>query len=118
MKCSKLQHPQVPSTVPASLTSLIFLETLHILGNSSVPSMSGLTFDEIVLMTLAGTFPSALLQLPQLKTLDIEYTALTGPLPPDVFAKASKLNSLLLINNVQLGSTLPSVAACTRMVTL
>ncbi|RXK40806.1 hypothetical protein M231_01865 [Tremella mesenterica] len=98
-----LKYPNVPTTLPDSLINIISLQTLHLTGNSSIPS---------------GPFPNALTKLSNLTVIDIEYTALTGPLSNDAFESASKLQALFLVYNAQLGTTLPNLVNSKSLTTL
>lgn len=50
--------------------------------------------------------------------LDAQYTALTGPISSIDFGQARELTSLNLVNNQQLGTTLPSLSGNARLLTL
>lgn len=66
----------------------------------------------------AGNFPSALLSLPNISSIDIEYTALTGAISSIDFSKAPGLTSLVLVNNAQIGNALPLSNKNTELKTL
>jgi outer membrane protease len=66
----------------------------------------------------AGQFPSSVLSLSNLTTLDIEYTGLTGQISVIDFGKAQKLSSLILVNNGQLGNALPILSTNSLLRTL
>ncbi|ORY31636.1 hypothetical protein BCR39DRAFT_87556 [Naematelia encephala] len=99
----KLQYPDIPSNLPSSLANMVSLESFSIMGNSSTPT---------------GAFPAELLALTNLTTIDLEYTALTGPVDSLDFPPAQNLTSLYLVNNQQLGSTLPDLSKNSLLVTL
>ncbi|KDQ20105.1 hypothetical protein BOTBODRAFT_102072 [Botryobasidium botryosum FD-172 SS1] len=88
-----LAFPAVPASLPTDLTSLIGLQNLQVVGDRNVP---------------AGTIPDGLLSLPSLNTLHLESTAIQGPLPDNAFNKSSKLTSVTLVKNAQLGQTVPT----------
>ncbi|WWC64799.1 uncharacterized protein I303_107412 [Kwoniella dejecticola CBS 10117] len=98
-----LQYPNVPDTLPDSLGNIYALEAIHVLGNSSVPT---------------GKFPSNLLSSPSLKAIDIEYSALTGPIDQISFSAAKSLNTLVLVNNPNLGNALPDLSSNSELLTI
>ncbi|WWC91908.1 uncharacterized protein L201_006858 [Kwoniella dendrophila CBS 6074] len=98
-----LQYPNVPNELPDSLSNIWALEAIHIMGNGSVPT---------------GKFPSSLLSKPNLKTIDIEYTALSGPIDQSPFSSTKSLNTLVLINNSNLGNSLPDLSNNQELLTL
>ncbi|WWC72208.1 uncharacterized protein I206_106169 [Kwoniella pini CBS 10737] len=98
-----LQYPNVPDTLPESLGNIYALEAIHVLGNGSVPT---------------GKFPSNLLSSPNLKTIDIEYSALSGSIDQAPFSNANTLNTLVLVNNPNLGNTLPDLSGNTDLLTV
>ncbi|KAK4689563.1 hypothetical protein P7C73_g533, partial [Tremellales sp. Uapishka_1] len=99
----QLKYPGVPDELPTTLANLVGLQELHLIGNSTIPM---------------GAFPSALFSLPSLNTLDMESTALTGPLATEALSNATALTELYLTNNHQMGTTLPSLASSTKLLTL
>jgi hypothetical protein len=62
--------------------------------------------------------PASVFSLANLTTLDIEYTALSGSLAQMDLSKASRLDSLVLVNNLQLGPGLPRLNSNTQLRTL
>jgi hypothetical protein len=62
--------------------------------------------------------PSSILALPNITTIDIEYTALSGPVGQMNFAKSTNLATLVLVNNAQLGTDLPGLANNGQLKTL
>ncbi|CAD6589231.1 MAG: hypothetical protein TREMPRED_005302, partial [Tremellales sp. Tagirdzhanova-0007] len=99
----QMQYPNVPVQLPTTLENLVTLRTLHIIGNSIIPS---------------GAFPLALLSSATLETIDIENSALTGPLSSVDFIQAKGLTTLNLVNNQELGTTLPNLSGNTQLLTL
>jgi hypothetical protein len=55
-----------------------------------------------------GEIPGRLFQLRNLTELNLEFTALTGPLPSNLDG-VPQLRSLTLVNNQQLGSSVPDM---------
>ncbi|OCF77612.1 hypothetical protein I204_01604 [Kwoniella mangroviensis CBS 8886] len=98
-----LQYPNVPDVLPESISNIWALEAIHIMGNSSVPT---------------GKFPSNILSSQNIKTIDLEYTALSGPIDQLSFSTAKNLNTLVLVNNPNLGNTLPDLSGNTALLTL
>ncbi|WWD19835.1 hypothetical protein CI109_104302 [Kwoniella shandongensis] len=98
-----LQYPNVPSQLPDTLGNIYALQALHLMGNSSVPS---------------GSFPSSLLSLPDFTTLDIEYTSLVGPIDSAPFSSAKGLTTFVLVNNANLGKTMPDLSTNTKLLTV
>ncbi|KAK8853406.1 hypothetical protein IAR55_004112 [Kwoniella newhampshirensis] len=98
-----LQYPNVPSQLPDTLGNIHDLQALHLMGNSSVPT---------------GNFPSSLLSLPSFITLDIEYTALIGPINTAPFSQAKGLTTLVLVNNANLGTTMPDLSSNSALLTV
>ncbi|WVQ66681.1 uncharacterized protein L199_004870 [Kwoniella botswanensis] len=98
-----LQYPNVPDELPESISNIWALEAIHIMGNSSVPT---------------GKFPSNILSSQNVKTIDLEYTALSGPIDQVSFSTARNLNTLVLVNNPNLGNTLPDLSGNTALLTL
>ncbi len=115
-----MQSPNVPDRLPTTLSDLVALQSLHITGNSTIPSTSIASLTESFAGTpsLVGEFPAALLSMPDLETLDIEYTSLTGPLSTVEFGRATGLKTLYLVNNQELGTSLPSLSGNSKLVTL
>ncbi|ADV23915.1 conserved hypothetical protein [Cryptococcus gattii WM276] len=97
-----LKYPNVPTALPNTLENVYALKALHLLGNSSVPT---------------GDFPSSLLSLPYFETLDLEYTAITGKIDTAPFSSATGLVTLVLINNPQLGTSMPDLSSNIKLVT-
>ncbi|WVW86369.1 hypothetical protein I302_108414 [Kwoniella bestiolae CBS 10118] len=98
-----LQYPNVPDELPESIGNIWALEAIHIMGNGSVPT---------------GKFPSNLLSSSNLKTIDLEYTALSGPIDQAPFSSAKSLTTLVLVNNPNMGNTLPDLSGNTGLLTL
>ncbi|KAL7423949.1 Delta(24)-sterol C-methyltransferase [Cryptotrichosporon argae] len=99
----QLKYPDAPATLPDTLDDIVSLQALHLMGNSSIPT---------------GTFPSSLLSLTNLSTLDIEYTALQGPIASATWSAAAALETLYLVSNAGLGTSVPDLSANTGLVTL
>ncbi|WVR09611.1 hypothetical protein IAU60_006683 [Kwoniella sp. DSM 27419] len=99
----KLQYPDVPSELSDTIGNIWALEELRVLGNSAVP---------------AGTFPTSVLSLPNLRMLDLEYTGLRGPIDSAPFAQAKSLTTLVLANNQNLGKTMPDLSGCDQLATV
>ncbi|KAF8271044.1 hypothetical protein EI94DRAFT_630510 [Lactarius quietus] len=83
----ELTFPAVPASLPDEFTNLTALENLEIIGGGNSP---------------AGAFPATFDALTKLTSLNLENTAL-GPLPDTL----QNINSLILVRNTQLGSSLP-----------
>lgn len=66
----------------------------------------------------AGNFPVSMLNLANLSTIDIEYTALSGSISSVDFGAAQALSSLVLVNNPQLGNALPALNRNSQLKTL
>jgi hypothetical protein len=64
-----------------------------------------------------GEIPGRLFQLQNLTELNLEYTALTGPLP-DRFDGMPALKSMTLVNNQQLGPSIPDLSSNRALTTL
>jgi hypothetical protein len=56
--------------------------------------------------------------LQNLSAIDIEQTALTGPLDGDAFGKAGRLLSLSFVGNKYLGTAMPNLGASQELLTL
>lgn len=114
----QLKYPNVPASLPDTLVDIVSLHNLQISGNSSVPSEYLLLQDHCAgLRQTAGSFPRNLLTLQNLTKLDLEYTALTGPLSDVDFSK-SGLNNLYLVNNKGFGNGLPDLSNAQKLSTL
>ncbi|KZT22489.1 L domain-like protein [Neolentinus lepideus HHB14362 ss-1] len=88
----QLTFPSVPSLFPSELVALTGLQSLSVIGNNAMP---------------AGSLPSSFTNLTLLTTLHLESTALTA-LPDNLFSSLNKVTTLALIDNAQMGNTLPS----------
>lgn len=116
-KSRVLQYPNVPNTLSDTLGNMVALSTFKVLGNHTVPSTSPplLHHQFISRFSIAnhrrsgGRIPERLLRLASLAELDLEFTALTGPLP-DTLDGLPRLRSLTLVNNQQLGTNIPSLS--------
>ncbi|KAJ3553680.1 hypothetical protein NM688_g3481 [Phlebia brevispora] len=87
-----LTFPGVPSLLPNELTALEDLQSLTVIGNSASP---------------AGSLPSNFSSWTTLSTLHLESTSITS-LPDNLFAALSKMTTLTLVKNGQMGNNLPS----------
>ena len=83
-----LVFPGVPAVIPSEIASISTLTSLKITGDGNLP---------------AGSLPA----IRSLNILDLENTALTT-LADDTFTTVKSLNSLTLVRNSKMGSTLPS----------
>jgi hypothetical protein len=111
-----LEYPNVPSTLSDSLGNIISLSAIKLLGNHSIPSKPYHRY-EIESWYTGGEFPGRLFQLQNLTELNFEYTALTGPLP-DRFDGMPALKSMTLVNNQQLGPSIPDLSSNRALNTL
>jgi len=111
-----LKYPNVPSTLSDSLGNIVSLSAIKVLGNHSIPSEPYNHIRNRAKVS-GGEIPGRLFQLRNLTELDFEYTALTGPLP-DGFDGMPALKSLTLVNNQQLGPSIPDVSANRALTTL
>ncbi|WRT70035.1 uncharacterized protein IL334_007028 [Kwoniella shivajii] len=98
-----LQYPNVPHELPDTLSNIWALEGIHIMGNSTVPT---------------GKFPSSLLSSTNIQIIDLEYTALQGPIDGLSFTTANALTTLVLVNNPNLGNALPDLSNNDKLLTL
>ncbi|KAJ3487158.1 hypothetical protein NLI96_g3725 [Meripilus lineatus] len=87
-----LTFPGVPLTIPNEFGALNGLQSLRIIGNSATP---------------AGSLPGSFTSLTSLTLLHLESTSITA-LPDNLFSSLSKLTTLELVKNSQMGNTLPS----------
>ncbi|CAG8723677.1 17464_t:CDS:2, partial [Racocetra persica] len=87
----ELQAPNIPNTLSNDLGKLTTLQSLTIAGSTTLPN---------------GAIPTSLFQLPNINSLKISSTSLTGSIP-DTFNKMPALKTLSLQNNPQLGKTIP-----------
>ncbi|KAF0543812.1 L domain-like protein [Gigaspora margarita] len=87
----ELNSPNIPNTLSNDIGKLTTLQNLAIAGSTTIPN---------------GTIPTSLFQLPNLNSLKITSTSLTGPIP-DTFNKMPALKTLNLQSNPQLGKTIP-----------
>lgn len=78
----ELEYPLVPSTLPNTLTNLVSLTSLRVVGDGRKPT---------------GQLPPSFTALSNLTTLDIEYTAMTGNIKSANLTKS--LKSLTLVSN-------------------
>ncbi|ELU43402.1 leucine rich repeats (2 copies) domain-containing protein [Rhizoctonia solani AG-1 IA] len=83
-----LTFPGVPAAIPTELSSISTLTSLKITGNGDLPS---------------GSLPA----LRSLTNLDLENTGLSS-FADDAFSAVNTLNSLTLVRNLKMGSSLPS----------
>lgn len=83
-----LTFPGVPAVIPTEISSISTLTSLKITGDGNLP---------------AGSLPL----ISSLNILDLENTALTA-FSDDAFSSIKSLNSLTLVRNSKMGSTLPS----------
>ncbi|TFK50847.1 hypothetical protein OE88DRAFT_1617378, partial [Heliocybe sulcata] len=88
----QLTFPSVPSLLPNELGALAGLQNLSVIGNNAMP---------------AGSLPASFTNLTSLTTIHLESTALSS-LPDSLFTNITKLSTLALINNAQMGNQLPS----------
>ncbi|KAI9568800.1 RNI-like protein [Boletus coccyginus] len=90
----QLTYPGVPATLPNEIGSLTTLQTLEVIGGNTIP---------------AGSLPSSFTNLTSLTTLHLEATSITA-LPNSLFASPglTRLSTLALVRNSQMGSALPS----------
>ncbi|EMD32942.1 hypothetical protein CERSUDRAFT_98952 [Gelatoporia subvermispora B] len=88
----QLSFPAVPASIPSDIGGLTALEFMQITGDTNVP---------------AGDLPSTFTSLSSLLTLDLQSSAMTS-LPDDLFNSLSKLTTLTLVRNNQMGGDLPS----------
>jgi len=111
-----LEYPNVPSSLSDSLGNIVSLSAIKVLGNHSIPGESR---HEVVNDTdiSGGEIPSRLFQIQNLTELNFEYTALTGPLP-DRFNGMPALKSMTLVNNQQLGPSIPDLSSNRALSTL
>ncbi|WVF67301.1 hypothetical protein IAT40_002052 [Kwoniella sp. CBS 6097] len=99
----RIQYPDVPDEITDTVGNIYALEALRILGNTSVP---------------AGSFPTSVLSLPNLKTIDLEYTAIKGSIDQVPFSDAKGLTTLVLVNNPNLGKKMPDLSSNEALKTL
>ncbi|WVQ94900.1 hypothetical protein IAU59_001986 [Kwoniella sp. CBS 9459] len=99
----RIQYPDVPNEISDTVGNIYALEALRILGNTSVP---------------AGSFPTSVLSLPNLKTIDLEYTAVKGSIDQVPFSNAKGLTTLVLVNNPNLGKKMPDLSSNEALKTL
>ncbi|KAI0919093.1 hypothetical protein AcW1_003443 [Taiwanofungus camphoratus] len=88
----QLTFPEVPATLSSEIGGLSGLQSLQVIGDTNVP---------------AGSLPSSINSLTALMTLGLESTAITA-LPDNLFTSLSKVTTLTLVKNAQMGSDLPS----------
>ncbi|KAG8221252.1 hypothetical protein J3R82DRAFT_1416 [Butyriboletus roseoflavus] len=90
----QLTYPGVPATLPNEIGGLTALQTLEVIGGNTIP---------------AGSLPSSFTNLTSLTSLRLEATSI-APLPNSLFAwpGLTRLSSLALLRNSQMGSALPS----------
>ncbi|KAF8554910.1 L domain-like protein [Imleria badia] len=90
----QLTYPGVPATLPNEIGGLTTLQTLEVIGGNSIP---------------AGSLPSSFTNLTSLTSLHLEATSITT-LPNSLFASPglTRLSTLALVRNSQMGSALPS----------
>ncbi|CDO74707.1 hypothetical protein BN946_scf184847.g15 [Trametes cinnabarina] len=88
----QLSFPSVPASIPAELGGLSGLTSLQIVGDTNVPG---------------GSLPSSFSHLAALTNLDLESTALTA-VDDTLFSSLSKVTTLTLVKNANMGSELPS----------
>ncbi|KAH9919068.1 RNI-like protein [Amylocystis lapponica] len=91
----ELTFPGVPATLPDELGGLTGLQTLKVVGDTTVP---------------AGALPSSFTSLTALSTLDIESTAITA-FPDALFSSLKRVATLTLVKNSKMGGSLPSSLA-------
>lgn len=65
----------------------------------------------------AGSFPYSIFG-PNLGQIDLQYTALTGPIATANWSAVPALTSLYLANNKNLGTSLPNLSGNSKLVTL
>lgn len=65
----------------------------------------------------AGSFPTSIFG-PNLNSIDLQYTALTGPIASANWSAVPGLTTLYLANNKNLGTGLPNLSGNTKLVTL
>ncbi|OCF34250.1 hypothetical protein I316_04203 [Kwoniella heveanensis BCC8398] len=92
----RIQYPDVPDEISDTVGNIYALEALRILGKTSVP---------------AGSFPTSVLSLPNLKTIDLEYTAIRGSIDQVPISAAKGLTTLVLVNNPNLGRKMPDLSS-------
>ncbi|KAH7925290.1 L domain-like protein [Leucogyrophana mollusca] len=88
----QLTFPGVPATLPNELGSLTGLESLQVIGGNSIP---------------AGALPSSFTNLTALANLKLQATAITS-LPDSLFSSLKAVTTLTLVNNANMGTSLPS----------
>ncbi|KAG6381983.1 hypothetical protein JVT61DRAFT_612 [Boletus reticuloceps] len=90
----QLTYPGVPALLPDEIGRLAALQTLEIIGGNATP---------------AGSVPGSITNLTSLTTLYLEATSITA-LPNSLFASPglTRLSTLALIRNAQMGTSLPS----------
>ncbi|KAI0691490.1 hypothetical protein BC835DRAFT_1307454 [Cytidiella melzeri] len=87
-----LTFPGVPSILPNDLGALSGLQSFSIVGNGESP---------------AGSLPSNFTTFASLTNLHLESTSLES-LPDNLFSSMSKITTVTLIKNSQMGNALPS----------
>lgn len=87
----------------SDLDSLVGLTSLQIKGNNTIPG---------------GDFPASLFATGSLTSVDIEYTALQGSFASIDVSQSPTLQSVKLVNNLNLGSSLPDFSKNGKLNTL
>jgi hypothetical protein len=123
-----LVYPAVPTQLSSSFGNLVSLKTLKIIGNSAIPCEQNdpqrilprkdLTIALARSPSAAGNVPSNLFAPVNLSSIDIESTALVGPLSSTAFNGLDNLLSLALVSNAKLGTAIPSMAGNSKLLTL
>ncbi|KAG9312148.1 RNI-like protein [Chiua virens] len=90
----QLTYPGVPATLPNEIGALTSLQSFEVIGGDAIP---------------AGSLPGSFTNLTALTSLHLEATAITA-LPNSLFTAPgpTRLSTLTLLRNTQMGSALPS----------
>ena len=123
---SNMTFPGVPATLPSAIGNLVSLQTIFISGSTvdSVPCTSYSrpspqpSVSDALSSPSAGSLPSTIYSLANLTSLSLVDTALSSAIPNTAFSGTSKLQSLILIGNAGLGSSLPTGLAATGLTSL
>jgi hypothetical protein len=106
-KFRTLVYPGVPAFLPSSLSNLVGLQAFYLTGGNTIPAGSIVT-----------PSTNSVISLSYLHTISIQATSLTGPIPDNAFAASANLTSVTLVNNPQLGDSLPSSLFNASLITL
>ncbi|WVZ68879.1 hypothetical protein U9M48_017760 [Paspalum notatum var. saurae] len=121
----KLDNNRLGGTIPAELGALTRLQTLWLASNPLVAGDLPESFKNLVNMVnfwagqcnLVGDFPSYVVVMPELETLDLSINALTGSIPPGVWS-LKKLQTMEAFRNTLTGDVVVSGFAAMNLTTI